>query len=38
MLALNQTRTYLIVGEERIFEINPIDSFTQLDGVTSFKK
>ena len=31
MLALNQTRTYCIVREGTIFEINQL---TQLDGVT----
>ena len=34
MLALNQTRAYYIVSEGRIFEINPIDPLTELEGVT----
>ena len=33
-IVLNQTRTYYIVREGRKFEINPVDPFTQLDGVT----
>ena len=37
MLALDQTWTYSIVREWRIFEINPINPLTQLDGAAMSK-